>query len=201
VNTAAAVDLAAGPSTARVCATCGEPLTYSGRGRPPVTHAGSCRRSYETQRDEARRWDRYEEALRDAAVRSPFVGPEDIDTDHDDDGSGFMSRLGDAGYAPLYDDEREGVPVHERARTAHRDEVLASLSRHPGLSAPTDAAEALPACFRCPLLAHVEGVVAVFTTETLSGLFGAAGRYGDDVRLRRHLAEDDTAALMARRPV
>lgn len=187
--------------TARLCVTCGEPLAYSGRGRPPVTHPGACARIRANEIDEDRREARYREALRDAAVRAPLIDPAHVDTDEDD--AGTMVRLASAGFAPLYDDPREDVPKHERARSAHRREALASLT-------PTFAEErrkVKPArafarghevtrCYGCPLFDHL-AVAHVFTAETL---LRSREEAGEDVRVRRHLAEDDLAALMARRP-
>lgn len=186
----------------RTCATCGEPLAYSGRGRPPVTHPGSCTRQHRNQTDEARRWERYEETLWDAATRAPLLGVEHVDTDGDE-GSSIVSRLASEGFAPVYDDPREDVPKRERAATAHRDAVLASV-------APTFAEErrkVKPArmfarehdvtrCYGCPLFDHL-AVVHVFTAETL---LRSRVEVREDVRVRRHLAEDDLGALMARRP-
>lgn len=182
---------------ARPCAVCGEPLAYSGRGRPPVAHTGSCARTRANEVDEARREARYREALRDASVRAPLPGPEHVDADGDEE-TGPMQRLASAGYAPLFDDPHEGVPKFAQARTSHRREVLASLTRSPDVVAPVGAAGAAPACFGCPALAYVAGVVGVFTTETLSHAFSAARHYGEDRAIERRL--DDTASLMARRP-
>lgn len=184
----------------RLCATCGGPLAYSGRGRPPVVHAGSCARTRAGEVDERRRWDRYEEALRDAAVRAPLLDPAHVDSDEED--AGPETRLALAGFAPLRDDPREGVPRHERARTAHRDAVLASI-------APTFAEErrkVTPAkrfarshevtdCYGCPLFDHLV-VLAVVTPESL--LRGHAEMRQDE-RLRALLA-DSPGALMTRRP-
>lgn len=188
--------------TARLCVTCGLPLAYRGRGRPPVTHPGSCTHQHRNETDEARRWERYEETLRDAAIRAPSIGVEHVDTDGDE-GSSVVSRLASEGFAPLYDDPREDVPTHERAATAHRDAVLASV-------APTFAEErrkVKPArrfarehdvtrCYGCPLFDHLV-VVHVFTAETL---LRSREETREDARIRRHLAEGDLRALMARRP-
>jgi hypothetical protein len=177
----------------RLCATCGDPLAYSGRGRPPVVHSGSCARVRANEVDEDRRETRYRHTLRDAAVRAPFIGPEHVEGD--DEGS-TMDRLASAGFAPLYDDPREDVPKHRRARSAHRREVLASLSSVDDANETGPAIDAPVRCLDCPILAHLDGVRGIFTTASLSNLTAIT----EDRRVRRHIAQDGPAALMVRRP-
>ncbi|GAA3651403.1 hypothetical protein GCM10022237_09030 [Nocardioides ginsengisoli] len=56
-------------AVARPCVVCGEPLAYSGRGRPPVAHAGSCARTRANEVDEGRRSHRMAAMLTDPDSR------------------------------------------------------------------------------------------------------------------------------------
>lgn len=127
--------------------------------------------------------------LRPGSVPRPGAHVETGDED------ALLDRLADAGYRPLYDDPAEDVPKHERARSQHRRAVLASLTAAPEV-APTPATDALLRCWACPVLAHVSGARAALTVASLANLATVA----EDDRLRRHLDEDDVAAIMARRP-
>jgi hypothetical protein len=208
---------------ARDCETCGLPLPPQRSGRPRVVHPGSCARTRKGEIDEATRQDRYERTMIDRATLAPglMVSPGDVDTDGDHEST--TTRLADGGFSGVFDDNTEGlprvvglpllgdhgdlkerprfgpVPKEERGFTQHRRAVLASLR-------PTFAEErrrlsaqrshAVTRCYGCPVFDHV-AVVAVVTGESL-----VRGReeWRQDDRVRRHLAEDDLAALMSARP-
>jgi hypothetical protein len=183
--------------TPRTCVTCGEPLpAYSGRGRPRVAHAGACARLRKNAVEEERKESTYRAAVARAALELPDA--EAVAADMDDEAS-TPDRLRVAGFGTLHDDvadEARGIPVWERARSQHRTEVLASLTREPEpRSAPVDIP--LPQCWDCPLLEHVEGVRAVLTPSSLRALAVAGRRARDDRRLR---AELGAAEVLMRRP-
>lgn len=209
--------------TARDCLTCGLPLPPQRAGRPRVVHPGACARARADEIDEVRREDRYREALRDAAVRAPLADPESVLGGSDDgDEAPLPARLAVAGFAEIDDDPAEGlprvyglrtigegsgftpgVPERERAYTQHRRAVLASLAptfaeerrkRTPGKA--FTRSHDVTRCYGCPAF-DLLAVVAVVTPESL---IRGREEAREDAAVRRHLAEDDLAAIMARRP-
>ncbi|GAA4697094.1 hypothetical protein GCM10023349_11100 [Nocardioides conyzicola] len=174
-----------------LCPMCGLALPpYSGRGRPRVVHSGSCARTRAAETDENQREARYRQTLRDAAVRAPLMGPEHVATD--DEQVGTMQRLASAGFAPLADDPREDAPRHERARSQHRRAALASLQT---TFADKARQRSAPACHGCLAFDYL-----LVTTVTAESLIRGRAEAQQDTRLRRHLAQDDVAAVMALSP-
>jgi len=81
------------PDPKTLCRYCGEPLPPrepNKRGRPAVTHAGTCRKLYTNQHNLQYRIDRYRAAMEIQADRSTFIPPW-IRTvyDHDEIAEGF----------------------------------------------------------------------------------------------------------------
>lgn len=189
-------------TTERLCAVCQAPLTYAGRGRPPLAHPGECRRLHANARDEARRGQRFgaflERIRRDrrrASVTSTFAGAESLPEIE----PGTADPLGTVGYA-VVDEAIVPENLPKAAYLATRRDFLAAESRERALVADeatyrdkvAEAAAAWP-CAACPLAS----ATVTFRRARERWRDAIADEYGEqDLRA----AIDEIPRMMRRRP-